>query len=83
MEAVTTAQPLAVDQIHTNAILLESGPVTIRYLSDTEEDREFAAKVTIEAFERKVVHATSRGRYIYLLQACNSKSSVCIQNGLS
>lgn len=69
MDPVTTVQPLAVEKINTCLILLESGPVTVRQLTDSEEDREFAAKVMIEAFEGKVIHATSRGRYIYLLHA--------------
>jgi hypothetical protein len=65
MEAVTTEQPVAVDHINTRVMLLENGPVTVRYLTDTDDDREFAARVMIEAFEGKVIHATSRGRYMY------------------
>lgn len=38
------------------------GPVTVRYLTGTEDDRLFAGRMMVEAFEQKLVHATSRGR---------------------
>lgn len=38
------------------------GPVMVRYLTGTEDDRLFAGRMMVEAFERKLVHATSRGR---------------------
>lgn len=38
-----------------------SGPVTVRYLTGSEDDRLFAGRMMVEAFERKLVHATSRG----------------------
>lgn len=39
-----------------------TGPVIVRYLTGTEDDRLFAGRMMVEAFERKLVHATSRGR---------------------
>lgn len=37
--------------------------MSVRNATESEEDREFIGKLVIEAFERKVVHATSRARY--------------------
>lgn len=37
------------------------GPVAVRYLTGTEDDRLFAGRMMVEAFEQKLVHATSRG----------------------
>lgn len=63
---VTTQQPLPIGQKdgHVQPTeLLRRGPVSVRNATESEEDREFIGKLVIEAFERKVVHATSRARY--------------------
>lgn len=60
---VTTQQPLPIGQKdgHVQPTeLLRCGPVSVRNATESEEDREFIGKLVIEAFERKVVHATSR-----------------------
>lgn len=36
--------------------------MSVRYATESEEDRDFVGKLMIEAFERKVIHATSRAR---------------------
>lgn len=63
---VTTQQPLPIGQKdgHVQPTeLLRRDPVSVRNATESEEDREFIGKLVIEAFERKVVHATSRARY--------------------
>lgn len=63
---ITTQQPLPIGQKdgHVQPTeLLRRGPVSVRNATESEEDREFIGKLVIEAFERKVVHATSRARY--------------------
>lgn len=63
---ITTQQPLPIGQKdgHVQPTeLLRRGPVSVRNALESEEDREFIGKLVIEAFERKVVHATSRARY--------------------
>ena len=57
---VTTQQPLAGDQ--KNPVLLSSGPVTVRNLSQSPEDRTFLGEVMVDGFEGKIVHATSRNK---------------------
>uniref|UniRef100_K1P8W7 Uncharacterized protein n=1 Tax=Magallana gigas TaxID=29159 RepID=K1P8W7_MAGGI len=60
---ITTQQPLPIGQKdgHVQPTeLLRRGPVSVRNATESEEDREFIGKLVIEAFERKVVHATSR-----------------------
>ena len=57
---VTTQQPLAGDQ--KNPVLLSSGPVTVRNLSQSPEDGTFLGEVMVDGFEGKIVHATSRNK---------------------
>lgn len=52
------------------------GPVAVRYLTGTEDDRLFAGRMMVEAFEQKLVHATSRGRSenINIMFLCNESA---------
>ena len=43
-------------------MLEENGPITVRNLTDTSDDCQFAGRLTVEAFSDKFVHATSERR---------------------
>ena len=60
-EAVTVTSPHLDGDQHA-LVIYKSGTVTLRHLMDTEDDRQFVG--SIAAFEQKLVHATSRGRYV-------------------
>ena len=62
-EAVTVTSPHLDGDQHA-LVIYKSGPVTLRHLTDTEDDRQFVGSMMVAAFEQKLVHATSRGRYV-------------------
>nr|XP_022294495.1 uncharacterized protein LOC111104704 isoform X1 [Crassostrea virginica] len=59
-EAVTVTSPHLDGDQHA-LVIYKSGPVTLRHLADTEDDRQFVGSMMVAAFEQKLVHATSRG----------------------
>jgi hypothetical protein len=64
--SVKTEQPLPLAEV--NPVLLENGPIRIRILTDSDQDSKFAAKIMVDAFERKFVHVTSKRRYISCIE---------------
>lgn len=58
------------------------GPVIVRYLTGTEDDRLFAGRMMVEAFERKLVHATSRGRSGNYMPAVTTVPSQIVEKSM-
>ncbi|KAK3098730.1 hypothetical protein FSP39_022490 [Pinctada imbricata] len=58
---VITEEPTSISDKfpERNNFFHSDGPVSIRHLTDTPDDRAFAARLTVEAFREKAVHATS------------------------
>ncbi|KAK3098333.1 hypothetical protein FSP39_018523 [Pinctada imbricata] len=58
---VITVEPTSISANfpERNTFVYTDGPVSIRHLTDTPDDRAFAARLTVEAFREKAVHATS------------------------
>ena len=65
--AVFNQQPAGSDVTHRNAnssAVVESYPggVTVRTLRDEQEDAEFAARLLVDAFRGKFVHAVGENK---------------------